>query len=452
MSPGYVASRPKKPQPDFLRIMRYRCLRGLSSLAIVAIASGCSSWPSATQDPKTPQVPATISETRLFGGKCLKSGTPVPHALPAIALALAPAAIGKGLDLLEAAIRQAGEQQNTPPQRAQLNLMVAVDPNTRQIDASTNIGDGEPVTCLQFVHGRMATNRTDWKKYRDHPGGDFDPLLLAESPDPSSDKRSIYDAMGDNGIYLTGPPDIFLELRFSIAKDASAIAFSPNWLIYNRSAIGGTAGFGQITRDLVLTSMLSKPSSTDVANPSGSAAVWQIAGLVPGRINNRFDATGPQTPWIPIALDAQSKPWVASVTLVETKNANQFLVAIADVIKGSKQELQTTLENQIIPEKRQAAATAAAQQESDLNTAYATALTTAMADVDACLHMDSALTAPQRLEVVRTAYLAQSEANAKAVAASRKVPFGKGKLVDLNHLKLSPPTAITCPPSAATPG
>jgi hypothetical protein len=412
--------------------------RGWAGLIFAATISGLMGC-NTTSGPPSAQGSSNdrMDALRLFAGECLLPEPPEGRALIAgIVAAVAPHLISKGIDLVEGAIRQAGEEKQTPPQTATLNSIVEVSA-TSGLNAVLNIKDTRKIECIQIVEGSIITYKEIYK----FVPNESDPLGIRNSVDTAT-ANSLYAKMINNGIYLEQSPNLFLEMRVAMAPDASALAFAPTWLIYNQSAISNRLGIGNTRRDLVISIFLLEPSST-TESEAGTATLWSLEDLQPGAVNARFDQFGPQLAWLPVTLSERPSARIFRIAIVETREANAFLLAVADAIAQSKTALAATIEENVIPAQREAAELATQKTEVEAATNFATSVEAAHVAVFACDQLPDDASVPERLEKATAAYKAQLVANLAAAAAKRNPPFRT--LVAIDRFDTTKPESINCP-------
>jgi hypothetical protein len=271
----------------------------------------------------------TRQDTRTFAGPC-RSALVQERSGPLAALgdAILPTLIDKSLSLFSTAIRKAGEA------------------STVSITASynTEIGsDVMPVKCITIVQGNFYTQDTYF-----HEGtyAALNPL----GDQNQSDIKLSYSHLKTMGAYLAGAPAFFFEGALNRSEDRAAIAIQPTIILYNSLLGSKTLNWFGGTRDLVVSTAISAPGSAG-ANEQGTIGQFKLKGLSTGTML-LFDVKGPQTAWIPIQLTQQKAPRTIEVTITETKDANKFLTFLADVLDGSKEQVETVLKQTLVQSER----------------------------------------------------------------------------------------------------
>lgn len=253
-----------------------------------------------------------------------------PGILGGIAAAVLPSLIEKSLDRLATAIRKAGEESVT------------------NISRSTNIEIDKTLipTCIQIVHGTFFTKKSQFENLNSQ---------IKEKLLPTNEIKGASDVMNkpleklaNLGVFIAETPFLFFEGNVRVSEDMSAIAISPSILIYN-SLIEST-DFKNGTRDLVLSFTFSSAGQSALQG-KGTYGQLQFSNLKTGTVL-LFPDTAFETPWIPIQITEKKSPRIVSVTASETKDANGFLLFLADVLDGSKDKVETVLKQTLIETER----------------------------------------------------------------------------------------------------
>jgi hypothetical protein len=281
----------------------------------------------------------TIIATRTFAGKCVVAAPVRERAIlggviePVISLG-----VKASIDLFVGAIRKAAEA------------------NTTSVSATANIeiDDWTTPDCVQIIQGRFYSLDEDFTK---------------DSNSVSSGIAGAHDKLKTIGAYLAEDPRLFFEGQIRRSTDKTAIAISPSFLLYNQP-IGPTARSN--VRDLVFSFAISPPGSSPNGN-SGTVGQLQFNDVSFGT-RVMYDSlspdkvSSPETPWIPLATTEHPAPVTVSITVSETRDANEFLLFVADTLSGSKEQLETLLKQTLVESERNKLREQQAETERKLHT------------------------------------------------------------------------------------
>jgi hypothetical protein len=307
-----------------------------------------------------PATAASAAKTpRLFFGECLFGVAPEqPQGEGAVA-AIGASLIKVGLGRIGKALRAAGEADTTNV-AAQLNLEIPV---------------GNQQMCAQFVVGR------------------FDSSSSVSVVDESLDKKLGVSKLANYtkeleaaGIDLAGRPDVFLELQLRYSKDNSAVAMAPTFLSYSQSLKGGK--YSSRTSRGLAVQLRFHPPGVAATDQGSTGAVVVLGDRVlgaeveydkPKKLEDGFEI---ESAWFPSTnsppataaergkedaakkgdpagsnpvvkpVAAKTKPMTLTVSVSEARSARPFLLFLADVFDESKEELQASLEKQLLATKR----------------------------------------------------------------------------------------------------
>ena len=387
-----------------------RISRLATAVAILVAGTGCPSSGPSQADSNTPPV-----TTRLYYGDCVRlteEEQTRAAIVPAIAAAVLPSLISNTLDSFGKALRSTGEAQSYP---------VAVQ---RNIEVEFELV--EP--CMQWVRGRLL----------DGPSVKPDQHLAGLEADEAN-------RLAELGIYLAEPPDLFIEWRLRASADRTALAIAPTYVEYNR-LLKNRSDKSSNQRGLALQVSVHGPGKApDSATAVGSSVV--LGDLAVGSYRryvmpySASDVFELESPWFPTFAPPRpskslttaseeavidSYPMTATATVAETREANAFLLFMADVIEESKGDIKEIIETQLIKEKRDKAELDALNEGQTRIADYYTKYAHAEAKVIEYCGASRAQTPEGRMERLarsRDAYIAQSDANLSAATVGLPKPY-----------------------------
>lgn len=362
------------------------------------------------------QEPRSVT-TRIFYGDCIRlteEEMAKAGVIPAIAAAVVPSLVSNTIDRFGRALHSAGEAESFTV-TGQRNIEVA---------------PGEVNLCMQWVRGR----------------------LLDEAPEPTArhltgleDEES--DRLAELGIYLAEAPELFIELRLRPSADRTALAVAPTYVEYNRLLKGRNRN-KNLSRGLAVQISFNGPGKTPAsATAVGTSLV--LGDFIVGT-HHRYSMPHPledgfelESPWFPTfspppmpatateadtdpQLSEDTFPMTVTATVAETRDANQFLLFLADVFEESKGDLKEALEIQLIKQKRDKAELEALKESEVKIAAYYTKYADAETNVIEYCNAnreDTVEGRKERLSKSRDAYIAQGEANLSAVSAGIPKPY-----------------------------
>jgi hypothetical protein len=268
--------------------------------------------------------PPKLEMTRAFAGSCLFASAQTKHAAPLLA-AILPSLLSVSLDRLGAAFSTAGEAKTI----------------SKTAGINTELSARSAPDCVQLVTGSFYAGTAEVSS----------DVLPASTPSIVV----VADEMTKRGILLADRPSFFYEGRLKFSADGSAVAIETTALIYRQRYDGSLLGKFSSTRDLVVSAAISEPASD---GNKGTATVASVAfeKLSPGEGLYLFPAPSPPSMlWLPYKEPENAAPRVLQLTISETRDANQFLSFVGDVLKGSKDQLLAQGEELLIPAKRKEA-------------------------------------------------------------------------------------------------
>jgi hypothetical protein len=274
--------------------------------------------------------------------------------------------------------------------------------------------------------------------------------LLAQSSEEPSQPLAGLDAdesarLTELGIYLAEPPDLFIEWRLRASADGTALAVAPTYLEYNRLLKDSSTKPAK-ERGLALQLSFHGPGKAPASASAVGASV--VLGNLAVGAHRRYpmpysasDGFELESPWFPTfassppaeRMDAtdplntiDSYPMTVTATVAETRDANQFLLFLADVFDESKEGLKTVLDSQLIKEKRDKAELEARNESQTRMSSYYTKYANAKAKMIEYCSASNANTdqgRQERLARSHDAYIAQSDANLSAANAGLPRPY-----------------------------
>lgn len=377
---------------------------------LLLIGTGCPVNNQTQPDLKVPYV-----SNRLYYGDCVRL-TEEEQAkaaiIPVIAAAVLPSLISNTLDRFGNALRGTGEAQSYPVT------------TQRNIEVEFEVVD----SCMQWVRGR----------FLNQPPAKPSQHLTGLEADES-------DRLAELGIYLAEPPDLFIEWRLRASADRTALAVAPTYVEYNRLLKDRSDKPGN-TRGLALQLSFHGPGkSPNSATAVGTSVVFGNLTVgshrrydMPYSASDGFEL---ESPWFPTfassrlpkrltAADPQmssdSYPMTVTATVAEMRDANQFLLFLADVFDESREDLKAVIDTQLIKEKRDKAELDTLKESQTRLTNYYTEYANAeakMIEYCSAIMAQTAEGRQERLARSRDAYIAQSEANLSAANAGLPRPY-----------------------------
>ncbi len=355
-----------------------------------------------------------LEETRVFvTNRCLFHKEPKVPFLGALAAAVLPSLIEKGLSTFATAIRKAGEK------------------GTKSASASVSVelGNRDLPACVQIIHGSFFLSNAS---FAEDKFAASNPLQL---PDDRS-RKTVHSILAGVGAYVAGPPLFFFEGKIRRSEDGSAIAIGPTMILYNALIESSPGQRKKGTRDIVISFSLSAGGSGGLED-RGTIGQLEFKGLQTGT-KLRFPDIQRETPWIPLQLAENKTPRTVSLTISETKDANEFLLLIADVLDGSKENVeallkQTLIESERVKVRKEQLAAEKEKQQAEAQLLISATQAEAQARVS-LLEYKSIRAGADPIELVKKASGALVnliEANLKAKQAGLPVPFDPNEILDL---------------------
>jgi len=378
-------------------------------IGLLLIGTGCPANDPKQSDPKMPPV-----TTRLFYGDCVRL-TEEEQAkaaiITSIAAAVLPSLVSNTLDRFGKALRGTGEAQSYPVT------------TQRNIEVEFEVVE----SCMQWVRGRLL----------DQPPVKPNEVLAGLGPDESN-------RLAELGVYLAEAPDLFIELRLRASADRSALTVAPTYVEYNRLLKDRSDKPGK-TRGLALQLSFHGPGKA--ANSATAVGTSVVLGDLMLGSHRRFtmpysasDGFELESPWFPTFVSSRPKslatvdsqteidsyPMTITATAAETRDANQFLLFLADVFDESSGDIKEVLDTQLIKEKRDKAELDALKDSQAKIASYYTDYANAEAKLIEYCSASKAETAQgrqDRLARSRDVYIAQSNANLSAANAGLARPY-----------------------------
>ncbi len=406
------------------------------SVMLSVLVSACVTNGDSRQDSPSGETKAPL-EVRAFHGSCIYDDGQVRLESFGLAEIFGAAVISNTLNRLGKALRRAGEED------AYIET------------ASRNLQSLQP--CIQIVKGRFSDDANNWiraKEFLPEPisGADVDNRLMEAE------------------IFLVSEPDFIFEGRVVQSRDGSALAVRPNFYSYRSPLKAGrkaNKAYG------ILVSVSFHPPGKAANSPDATGASLALGSLQPSESTYRVYAgsdsgvgTGNEagsahpheshwfssiskTPDVASALQPRSTepggnqqlrtgPWTVSVAVTETRKANEVLLFFADVFDDSQEELQTQLEQSLIPSVGNAADIADyTSQQSAVSSYYTNLAAAETSKAEACaVFGDESSTPAVRISIAAEFFAAQGVANVAAMTAGLALPYPSRKLAhsleDLN--------------------
>ena len=236
-----------------------------------------------------------------------------------------------------------------------------------------------------------------------------------------------------DGVFLADMPSVFLEIAVESTAEGRAFRILPTFFIYDDSAAG--SGENEIVAQMVL-----HDPGTTVADGEGVSGMLHLGGFVEGAGPWMLRDNGITSPWFVsfVKGTGQSKkkptgaasadgsspsssssgadilPYNVTFRFIETKRGSKFMKFLSGVFEGSKEELQSALETQLIKEKKKDAELDALTKRTEAENEY----WTAFAEAETAKEEYCSVTGDEA--VARTASLKLRLAQAKANLAAAK--------------------------------
>jgi len=386
-------------------------LRLIAFPIVLAAALPLSSSTTTTAPQRSNAAPQknSIVATRTFAGQCVIATPVKSRALPGSVIEpVISLGVKAGVDLFVGAIRRAAEA------------------NTTSVSATVNIeiDDWTMPDCVQVIQGRFYSREEDFTK---------------ASNSVSSNIPGAHEKFRSIGAYLAEDPRVFFEGQIRRSTDKTAIAIGPSFLAYNEPI--GPAARSNV-RDLIFSFAISAPGSSPDDN-SGTVGQLQFNdvsfgtwvmydSLTPEKISF------PETPWIPLVTTEHPVPVTLSITVSETRDANEFLLFVADTLSGSKEQLETALQKTLVASERiklrEQEAESERNRQSDATSRVVDAVqaeTEARVAVQKYAALPAEADAAERLAAAGDARSKQLKANLAAANAGLAEPFIAEDLVSL---------------------
>jgi len=351
----------------------------------------------------------TLQMTRVFAGECIGEPYPVAGRFAPIVAAIAPALIKESLARLGLALRKAGEA-HTETRSATANVEISLNrvPQCVQITVGSFY-----LTCTRSDPDEECTelSGTDWLGFRN-----------------TGRAASAVKSMSHLEMVLADRPDVFFEGRLRWSRNGTGVEMEPSLLLYRKTV--RSAFLRGNKRDIVMTLGIAEPGSA--GDDKGAFGNLTLEGLTPSeRLYNFAPGAGQSTIWIGASVAGVSEPAPRTLLLsfAETRKASEFLIFLADVLEGSKEPLQTALEDAIVPAKRAAAEIAAATAAVEAGNAAVTAEAGARDAVAAFTTARDSGAAGVRTKAA-AAFTAMTNANLAAAKAGLAAPFSETELAE----------------------
>lgn len=269
-------------------------------------------------------LPPKIYLTRAFAGACLFASPQTRRASPLLT-AILPSLLSVSLDRLGTAFTTAGEAKTI----------------SKTAGVNTELTAKSAPDCIQLISGAF------YAGVAAVPG---DAL-----PDATPNSKIVLDELNKRGILLAERPTFLYEGRLKLSTDSSAVAIETTAIFYRERYDGSFLGKLTSARDLVISAAIAEAGSD---GNKGTATVASIAfeKLSPGQSLYLFPTVSPPSMlWLPYRAPEIAAPRVIQLTVSETRDANQFLTFVGDVLKGSKDQLVAEGEALLIPAKKKEA-------------------------------------------------------------------------------------------------
>lgn len=227
--------------------MRVRMIVTLVGGLLTAACSQIGSKP-VDPTPPTPQEAAVVKQTLIAtADKCpvyRESEAQIGPVAAALVTSVGGALIDKGVDVIAAAIRKAGEEHSTTFEDKTSGFIHQMDV------ARSTFGVHPSMTCLIVVRGPMSSGA--------NPKATTLGKAPFSTPASATDKTSPSLArLHDAGIPLVGDPDLYLEAKLETFS-SGVIRYRPVFVAYNKPL---DHGWWSDKRSLVISLALAVPSA-----------------------------------------------------------------------------------------------------------------------------------------------------------------------------------------------
>ena len=373
--------------------------------------AGCGNleWRQDTASP--PEVKGGIKyDTQVAVGKCVFERTP-EIAFTAVASALLSSVISQGVNRIGTALEEAAKDEE------------------KGVLASRNVEvSSKSLKCIQVVRGWFFLDPASITKNEERA------KVWHSSEFITSEKhRKLF----QNQLWIAAPPDFIFEGAFDVASDKTALTIVPQYVRLDEPLFARRLR-SERSRYVTLFFAFAKPEES-LALPTNPAAALDLGKLEPGTPKDDYasvDALPPnainrwpgETDWFQLQLAAEKQPLTIGAYVQEKQGASAHLKFVAEVFKGAKTDITSTLQTALVPQKRQAAQRAAWSAQEKAADAYDTAYVVALKKLEGCVAGGDTKT------LAKDARSAMRGLNAAARAADESKVFGDG-LFDAIQIK-----------------
>lgn len=322
--------------------------------SILLTACSTSKYKGPTSDEGSPG----FAPVRAFDGSCIfhSSGKPQLAIGSALIGALAEPAIKVAFSTLKTAVRSAGEDK-------EVTIIAHAAFNSEKYDNN----DGKLPKCIHFVAGSFLNSEAAFSKRYTAGASDYAQILREafpadhhyfEADEGLQSYESVAARFFDNGIYLAGPPDLYVEVFVEPSVSKTSARFHATAVLYrrafNRGGINPLSAFG--SKDIAMTLQVSGPGESQ-GSAKGEVAEIPIQQISAGT----FDIIEPgQVAGKPIQLDVSvdNADRIIEVTATETTDGSVFFAKVAEILDGVDPEKEQAVVNAILdridPERKAA--------------------------------------------------------------------------------------------------
>ena len=398
---------------------------------VLAVVFGCNARTTAANFTSMPQVLVVQP-----GTSCLFSDNFTPIPTPSdpqnrnlgaeLRDAILPSFLTSGLSRLGAALAKAGAKQATTVSAATAHVL----------------SERAPFGCVYFISGRIVPRGTEGAKSLADALSSKN-LIPREVPVAVEGSDNKYPrALGD--VFILEPLSFFAEVEMTYAVTGSeedeaaisAVAARPTAVHYGAPF----AAKGRGDRDMLMFLAFAPPKSLAADDPSAFDTAAGVVRVSLGRMtigeSYQFESPSPSTSWAPLSLGRKGLAKSVWISVTETRDGNAFLAFLGEILGGSKDKVQTALENNLLSSKQseleKAEVSSAAQRQVDLNkyeTARGVAIKALSVGLRTCASFEQAKPAaqavmfPDTLDALQQARSAQRAAIGAAIAVDEDAPF-----------------------------
>ena len=359
----------------------------MHTLVIAVLTTACAP---AESEPKKATDYATTQSVRAAVGPCMITPEPAkPKNLGGAVLAdaVVGAAIKEGLNVIGNALEEAGKENVTK---------VVVSAN---VDNASSLADPK---CLQIVRGQ----------FDQLPVGSTVPVWapgIGLSP-------AQYAQLSGNRLGTLQQPEFIFEAYFRRSGNSNTFALSPTLVAFFHPIEQRLLRFGR-ERDIAVEVVFHEPNKKfdDASNPSTRIHIGEMASpalyFFQRPLADR--ATPGESPWFSVP---ESGPFTVTAAVFETEAANKTLQFLANVFKGSKEQLEAALKQVALKSERDKQRLTELKAQAELLKLFNEAFKAA---INALVKCKSSGTVSDTAE----AATAVDSANVNAFAAGRTPPF-----------------------------